>query len=68
MLWNVDLHLLEEARVRSLTTVTVSKSVFFFYAFEICFNREKPTAVNLIALDGLPDQVNFLAANSVLST
>jgi len=51
-----------------LTKVTVSKSLFFFYALEICVNGEKPTAVNLIAVDGLPDQVNFLATKTALST
>jgi hypothetical protein len=46
----------------------VSKSVVFFYALEIRFNRQKPTAVNLIVLDGLPDQANFLTKETVLST
>jgi len=50
MFWNVDLHLLEKARVRSLTRVTVSNNVFFFCALEICFNTDKPTAVNRYTL------------------
>jgi hypothetical protein len=58
--WNVDLHLPEKARMRSETRVAVSERVFFFCTLEICFNRQKPTAVNVIALDGAAGPGEFL--------